>query len=178
MGRGDVVSGHDAAKEVMEILGILEKGNSQDFELVKSLIDDFPQGVDPWIERNWITNAIDCHSLSAVQWMIEQGVELKFRDPEGYTVLHVAMEHAGPGKSAILWALIAAGADINAHGINDWTPLHMAVARGDIDALEILLRAGADRKIKTRIDHYATPEQEARRSGSERIANIIRDFKP
>ncbi len=164
-----------ARNEVCEICELLATGGPNDFEFVKSLIADFPAGQDAWIGRHWIINAIDCGSLVAVRWMIEQGVELKFRDSEGMTVLHAAIDCAGFDRYDMMRAFIAAGADVNAFGTNGWTPLHMAAVRNDIEAVKILLEAGADRTLQTKIDDYATPEEEAT---SDEAAKVIRNFQP
>ena len=58
--------------------------------------------------------------------------------------------------------LLANGAPVNAHGINDWTPMHLAAVRNDVPALRILVRFGADLTIRTNIDNCATPLEEVR----------------
>ena len=57
--------------------------------------------------------------------------------------------------------LLKHGADVNAKGLNDWTPSHLAAARNDLESLKILHKFGADLTIRTDIDDYATPYQEA-----------------
>lgn len=57
--------------------------------------------------------------------MIAHGAPVVFSD-DGYTVLHAAIEHDRSDKHAMIKLLIAAGADINAHGVNDWAPAHRA----------------------------------------------------
>lgn len=145
------------------VLGILAAGNQTEFAELEKLVDGFPNGVDDFIGRRWITNAIDCGSLASIKWLLSRGVELSFRDEEGYTVLHSALERAKPDRDEILRLLLQHGADVNAHGINDWTPAHMAAIREDIEALKLLIQFGADLSIRTRIDDYATPLEEARK---------------
>lgn len=127
--------------------------------------DGFPQGQDPWLKRQWLTNAIDCGSAQVVRWMLERGASPVYRDGEGYGSLHSAIERDEPDKYEIMAMLIEFGADLNAHGLNDWTPAHLAAARNDVEALRILHAAGADFSARTRIDYYATPLQEARKLG-------------
>ena len=55
---------------------------------------------------------------------------------------------------------------MNARGINQWTPAHLAAARNDVRALEILVRFGADLSILTEIDGFTTPLEDARFFGS------------
>ncbi len=57
----------------------------------------------------------------------------------------------------IIRLLLAFGADPNQRGINDYTPLHMAVAERNPAAVRLLLDGGADPELRTRIDSYETP---------------------
>src|SRR5262249_3971653 len=91
----------------------------------------------------WITNAIDCGTPEVVAWMLDHGAPVIFpdegrgrRDAEGYTVLHSALERRAPGKYEIMRLLIEAGADVNEHGANDWTPAHLAAVSNDVEALK------------------------------------------
>ena len=60
-------------------------------------------------------------------------------------------------------------------GVNDWTPLHYAVAIRSVDAIRLLLAAGADPALETRIDHYRTATEEAEIAGFEAGASLLRD---
>jgi ankyrin repeat protein len=53
--------------------------------------------------------------------------------------------------------LLAFGADPNQRGINDYTPLHMAVAERNTVAVQTLLDGGANPELRTRIDECETP---------------------
>ena len=57
----------------------------------------------------------------------------------------------------IIRLLLAFGTDPNQRGINDYTPLHMAVAERNPAAVRLLLDGGADPQLRTRIDSYETP---------------------
>ena len=143
-------------------IDVLRSGSIEDLEELASLEEDFPQGKDRLVMRHWITNAIDCGSTEAIGWMLEKKVDLVFCDDEGYTVLHSAIERNKDDKYEIMELLLRFGADVNLKGINDWTPAHMAAARNDVKALKILVQYGADLNIRTDIDDYATPLEEAR----------------
>jgi hypothetical protein len=65
------------------------------------------------------------------------------------------------------------GADPNQRGINDYTPLHMAVAQQDARALQVLLDGGADPDARTRIDECETPLEMAEAAGLEEIASLL-----
>jgi ankyrin repeat protein len=164
-----------AGDELDEIFEILATGGPSDFEFVKALVADFPNGKDGRFGRHWIRNAIDSGSLTAVRWMIEDGVNVRFRDGEGLTALHAPMERGCFERHEMMRALIAAGADVNAFGTNGWAPLHMAAFINDIEAVKILLAAGADQSLRTQSDDYTTPEQEAT---SDEAASLIRNYQP
>jgi len=141
---------------------VLQSGGVKDLEELASLEDNFPQGKDSLVMRRWITNAIDCGSKESIEWILQKGVKVVFRDDESYTVLHSAIEREQDDKYEIIELLLKFGADVNLKGINDWTPAHMAAARNDVEALKILVKHGADLNIRTDIDDYATPLEEAR----------------
>jgi ankyrin repeat protein len=101
-------------------------------------------------------------------------------DPEvddGFPPLHAVLDAGGPEVCARLSLLIAAGADLNRRGFNDWTPLHIAAAKGDLEAVQFLLDVGAHRSFRTRIDDCATAEEEARILGQTAAADLIRDWR-
>lgn len=155
------------------VIGVMASGDRFHLEELEQLLEGFPDGVDDFIGRRWIINAIDCGSRVSVEWMLSQKVDLSFRDEEGYTVVHSALERNGADKYEILKLLLEAGADVNAHGINDWTPAHMAAARDDIQALELIVQAGADLSLRTRIDEYATPLEEAKTLGKTNAVKYL-----
>jgi len=160
-------------EEYTEAIENLRLGDLGRLESMCHSIVEFPFGKDRFIQRDWVTNAIDCGSFNSVKWMIDKGVELKFQDKEGNTPLHSCIYRRLPEKYEILNLLIFAGADVNAYGINDYTPLHLATLKDDRKAIQILLSAGADASIRTRIDDFATAEEEARILGHHKTANFL-----
>jgi ankyrin repeat protein len=54
---------------------------------------------------------------------------------------------------------------VGQRGVNDWTPLHYAVVERDLEAVKILLAHGADPDLRTRIDHYISPIEDAENLG-------------
>ncbi|MGH9672184.1 MAG: ankyrin repeat domain-containing protein, partial [Bryobacteraceae bacterium] len=73
----------------------------------------------------------------------------------------------------ILRLLLSFGADPNQRGINDDTPLRVAVAARDPLAVRILLDSGADPALATRIDKCETPLQMAEVAGLTVIADMF-----
>ena len=73
----------------------------------------------------------------------------------------------------ILRMLLSFGADPNQRGTNDYTPLHMAVDEKNSLAIPILLDAGADPELRTRIDACETPPEMAEAAGLADIAAML-----
>ncbi len=80
---------------------------------------------------------------------------------------------ARPDVLDIMKLLLQFGADPNQRGINDYTPLHMAVGEQNLAAVRLLLEAGADPELRTRIDDYETPREMAVSAGLGEIAEAL-----
>lgn len=164
------------------IMKAIMAGGLSALEEVAQIVDGFPAGKDDRLARHWITNGIDCGTPEVVAWMLARGAPVIFpdegqgrRDAEGYTVLHSALERRASDKYEIMRLLIEAGADVNAHGVNDWTPAHLAAARNDVEALKILRDAHADFNIRTRIDQHESPLDEARALGALEAVRFLEE---
>jgi ankyrin repeat protein len=157
----------------LRVMAILASGTPEQWEELSRQIATFPHGIDDLVHRRWIVNALGTGSKRCVEWMLARKVDLDFRDEEGYTPVHVVIERNAPDRYELLDLLLRAGAPINLKGINDWTPAHMAAARDDVEALKILVRYGADLSIRTNIDDYATPLEEARNLGKLNAATYL-----
>jgi ankyrin repeat protein len=108
-------------------------------------LNSFPHGLDPALDRHWLTNAIDGRAPAAVVWMIEQGVNLSYVDDEGFTPLMSALQIDDPEiRIAILRLLLAAGSRHDLIGTNCWTAAHFAASCGYVDELKLLKEFGAD----------------------------------
>lgn len=168
-------------QEYNYIIDILIRGNPITWKKLAKKVRDFPNGCDEFIGRRWITNAIDCGSLKAIRWMLSQDINLKFVDEEGYSVLHSCIERTLPNKYNIMQLLIDHKADINVGvsvenlAVNGWSPLHLAVARKDIKAVQLLLKNGANTYLKTCIDDYHTAEEAARSYDYLEIADLMKN---
>jgi len=73
----------------------------------------------------------------------------------------------------ILKLLLAFKSDPNQRGINDYTPLHMAASERNLPAVMLLLDAGADPRLRTRIDDCETPREMAEKAGLRKIAERL-----
>jgi uncharacterized protein len=77
---------------------------------------------DPGLASGWINSCTPLHH---------------FADAPGHR----------PNAAAVVTALVAAGADLNAHARDSWhheTPLHWAASNDDVELIDALLDAGAD----------------------------------
>jgi ankyrin repeat protein len=153
----------------------IRAGDLVKLEEYAEMLEGFPAGSDPEMGP-WICMFAG-GPLAALRWALDRGAPVDPEVDDGFPPLHAALDAGGPGVCARLSLLIAAGADLGRHGFNDWTPLHMAAAKGNLDAVRLLLDAGADRSIRTRIDDCATAEEEARILGQTAAADLIRDWR-
>jgi len=74
--------------------------------------------------------------------------------------------------------LLDHGADVGQRGVNDYTPLHLAAAQGDLEMVELLLAHGADPNEITRIDDYETALEVAAAGGRQNIVDLLRPRTP
>jgi ankyrin repeat protein len=68
------------------------------------------------------------------------------------------------------------GADPNQRGHNDYTVLHVAVLEENHESVELLLEAGGDPGLRTRIDERETVLELAERQGLSEYADLIRSW--
>jgi ankyrin repeat protein len=88
--------------------------------------------------------------------------------------LIAALSADRPDRLELLRLLLSRGAESGQRGLNDWTPLHYAVARDDLPAIELLIAHGADINARTRIDDLTTPLEEAERSNRSRAVDALK----
>ena len=73
----------------------------------------------------------------------------------------------------IIELLLSFGADPNQRGLNDYTPLHMAVYEHNLPAIELLLKGGADPRLRTRIDDCENPREMAEKLGLRNLVELV-----
>lgn len=150
----------DASDEYDRIMEAVYSGDIMVLDELARSEKGFPDGQDPWLGQHWLTHAIEGSSVKVVRWMLQNGASPIYHDPNSDTSLHAAIWLETEDRHALIRTLIEFGADIDAHGLTDYTPAHLAATRNDVEALRILHAAGADFSICTRIDDYATPLEE------------------
>jgi ankyrin repeat protein len=130
--------------------------------------------VEPKISKAFF-KAVKDGDLAAVLGMLEIHPELVHaRDQDASTPLHWA---AWKGHPDLVTALLAAGADVQAHNENfHWgtTPLHAAAHGNQKHAAEALIRGGADvNALKS--TGQGTPLAETRVHNATAAAKVIRE---
>jgi len=169
------------AKQFQRIDDAFRKG---DLAGLRAAVDDpeaIPNGRMPVVIGQCLVYAIYHSPLAFIRTLLEIGADPNAPVNGGFPPLIAALScvREGPGSARrtdvddILRLLLRFGADPNQRGINDYTPLHMAVAERDLLAVQFLLDGGADPELRTRIDDCETPLAMAEASGQAVIAAIL-----
>ena len=103
-------------------------------------IIDLPHGGMKWTR---LMHAVIFNKLPRLHSLCDWHAGLEVRDACGRTALHHA---SSCGHTGCARELITRGADVNAATNNGITPLMLASWRGRIDAVRLLLIAGADKR--------------------------------
>jgi hypothetical protein len=169
------------AKRFQRIDDAFRKG---DLAALRAAVDDpaaIPNGRMPVVTGRCLVYAIYHSPLAFIRTLLEIGADPNAPVDDGFPSLIAALTCAreAPGSPRrtdvddILRLLLSFGADPNQRGINDYAPLHMAVAERDPLAVQILLDGGADPELRTRIDDCETPLAMAEASGQAVTAAIL-----
>ena len=153
---------------------------------LRAAVDDpalVPNGLMPMAIGSCLVYAIYHSPLPFIRELLELGADPNPPLHDGFPPLIAAVScsravHGAPRRAdvvEIITLLLAFGADPNGRGINDYTPLHMAVAERQAAIVRILLDGGADRELRTRIDDCETPLEMAEAAGLTVIASIMRE---
>ena len=143
--------------------------------------DAVPNGPMPLAIGPCLEYAIYHSPLPFIRTLLEIGADPNPQDHAGFPPLIAALScsRSQPGSPAradvaeILELLLSFGADPDQRGSNDYTALHMAVGEGNRAAVELLLGAGADPRLRTRIDDCETPRELAEKAGLPAIARLL-----
>lgn len=155
-----------------------------DLAALRAAVNDpaaIPNGPLPLAFGNCLEYAIYHSPLSFIRTLLELGANPNPVDHLGFPPLLAALSCSrprpgAPGRPevlAIMQLLLAFQADPNQRGINDYTPLHMAVSEENSGAVELLLEAGADPRLRTRIDECETPREMAAAADRHEIAKLL-----
>ena len=155
-----------------------------DLDALRAAVDDpamVPNGRMPYAIGSCLVYAIYHSPFAFIRTLLEAAADPNIPVDDGFPPLIAALSCARdvPGATRrtdvdeILRLLLSFGADPNLRGINDYTPLHMAVAERDPLAVQILLDAGADPELRTRLDDCETPLEMAEAAGLVEIAAML-----
>ena len=155
-----------------------------DLDALRAAVDDpgvVPNGPMPDTIGSCLVYAVYRSPLAFIRTLLEAGADPNAPVNDGFPPLIAALScgREVPGATRrkdvdlLLRLLLSSGADPNQRGINDYTPLHMAVAERNALAVQILLDAGADPELRTRIDDCDTPMEMAEAAGLSEIAAIL-----
>jgi uncharacterized protein len=149
-------------------------------ELREALGDppDFPNCRQPFdlaVGDHPLEYAIYWSPLAFVAELIRLGADVNYDDPAGFPPLIAALSSRRPDMAEIVRLLLDSGADVEQRGINDWTPLHYAVAERDPEAVKMLLAHGADPAQRTRIDDCTSALEDADAVGFAAGAALMRE---
>ena len=155
-----------------------------DLDALRASVDDpsaVPNGVMPIEIGSCLVFAVYHSPLSFIRTLLELGADPNAPVDDGFPPLIAALScsQQAPGTTPradfedVLRLLLSFGADPNQRGHNDYTPLHMAVAVRQSQAIAILLGAGADPSLRTRIDDCDTPIEMAESAGLAELASAM-----
>jgi uncharacterized protein len=169
------------AKKFRRIDGAFRRG---DLDALCAAVDDpgaVPNGHLPHGIGSCLVYAIYHSPLAFIRTLLEAGADPNAPVDDGFPPLIAALSCSRevPGANRrtdvdeIIRLLLSFGADPNGRGINDYTPLHMAVAERSLRAVHTLLQAGADPDLRTRIDDCETALEMAQAAGLADIAAML-----
>ena len=155
-----------------------------DLDALRTAVDDpatVPNGPMPATIGSCLIYAIYHSPLTFIRTLLDAGADPRAPVDDGFPPIIAALcctrETPGANRRTdvdeIIRLLLLRGADPNERGINDYTPLHMAVAERNAMAVQLLLDAGADPDLRTRIDDCDTPLEMARAAGLTELAAMI-----
>ena len=170
--------------EARKFEGLDDAFRRGDLAGLRAALDDpaaAPNGLMPDTIGSCLVYAVYHSPMEFIRELLEIGADPNAPVDDGFPPLIAALSctRETPGANRrqdmdeVLRLLLSRGADPNQRGINDYTPLHMAVAESNALAVQVLLDAGADPELRTRIDDCETPLELARAASQEVIAAIL-----
>jgi uncharacterized protein len=155
-----------------------------DLAALRTAVEDpdcIPNGPMPLTIGSCLEYAIYHSPIAFIRTLLEAGADPNPQDHSGFPPLIAALSchQAAPGRvlradiPEIVSLLLSLGVDPDQRGINDYTALHMAAAVNHVETVRLLLEAGANPRLRTRIDDYETPRELAEKAGHSEIAALL-----
>jgi ankyrin repeat protein len=173
-------------EEVRRIEAIDAAFRAGDLRALRARVDDpgvIPNGSMPLAIGPCLVYAVYHSPLPFIRELLALGADPDRDDGDGFPPLFAALcglraRPGAPGRTdalEVLALLLEHGADPDRRGINDWTPLHMAVSQGSAAAVRVLLAHGADPSLRTRIDDCDSPREYADTLGLSELSRLLAD---
>ncbi|MEJ2750423.1 MAG: ankyrin repeat domain-containing protein, partial [Anaerolineae bacterium] len=141
-------------------------------DVVQHEIEQWPEDVNEYGRDGFTPLQLACYfgREEIALWLIEHGADVNAVAQNGTDIapIHAA---AANGSLAILNALLAKGADVNARQQGGFSPLHTAVDNNDPEMASLFLKHGADRSAVT--DNGKTALDLALEKGHETVVEVL-----
>ena len=174
----------DRCREADRISRIDAAFREGDLEALRAAVEDpdsVPNGPMPLAIGPCLEYAVYHSPIAFIRTLLEIGADPNLDDHSGFPPLIAALSchQITPGHARrhdvaeMLALLLSFGADPNQRGINDYTALHMAASVNHPESVRLLLEAGANPLLRTRIDDYETARELAGKAGHREIAAML-----
>jgi len=170
-----------ARSERVGNLEIHEAANLGKTDVVRNLTKRNPSEVNARNATGWtpLHCAVAAGRDPVVDVLLRGGAKPDIGDSDGATPLHIAAGPVAAGASIdayrrVLELLIESGADLQARDKNGATPLHWAAQKGDVVAVQVLLRNKAP--VDARDSRGLIAIQSAQAQGRTDVIAIFRQF--
>ena len=120
-----------------------------------------------------IISAIGLSPIRFIRQLLDLGADANVEVQDGFPTLIEVLDANRDDRIDVMRLLLHYGARTDQRGVNDWTPLHYAVVRRNLEAVRLLLEHGADCHARTRIDDYSTPMEDAAAAGFAEAAALM-----
>lgn len=131
---------------------------------------------DEWDGATLIIKFARTGCLEAVMWLLERGADHTIVDYSGRGVLHwAAMDGRGDLVEFLLQNVLQRGLKIDDPDGGGDSPLHLAAYHGNLSAVRLLVRHGADPLLQNQNGYTAVELASVRRKWH--VANYLSDFR-